>query len=119
MGIIAQDILDDASQLGNTGLIDNIIDCSNSNSATTPVSHLKACTLNKEHTKAILKEGKQLQCMWCVERKTKLKCLECGKGCCRDDKNFDHVPHWCTQDSKIWDKKEKVEGDNGDTLKKL
>ena len=99
--ILAQEMLDEASQLGNAGLIDNIIDCSNSNSVNTPVSHLTACSLNKEHTKVILKEGKQLRCMWCsrvhlVERKTTLKCLECGKGFCRDDKNgvscwSDHV----------------------------
>ena len=42
------------------------------------------------HTKEILKGGKQLRCIWCsrvnlIERKTTLRCKECGKGFCRDE----------------------------------
>ena len=41
------------------------------------------------HMKEFLKGG-QLRCIWCsrinlIERKTTLKCKECGKGFCRDE----------------------------------
>lgn len=45
------------------------------------------------HTKEFLK--KQIRCIWCsrvnlVERKTLLKCMECGKGFCREGGCWSH-----------------------------
>ena len=64
------------------------------------------------------KRGKQLRCMWCsriklVERKTTLKCLECGKCFCRDKNNRlscwpHHVALGGSKALKIWYKKEEI-----------
>ena len=86
-------LLEQVSQLQVcTNLIDNVIKQSDSNSCLTTVSSLTACTGNKQHTKIILKEGKQLRCIWCsrfnfLERKTVLMCQECRNGFCRDENN--------------------------------
>ncbi len=45
------------------------------------------------HTREYLKKG-QLRCIWCsrvnlVEKKTTMKCMECGKGFCRDGSGND------------------------------
>ena len=50
------------------------------------------------HTRDFLKGGKQVRCIWCsrvnlVEKKTTLKCLECGKGFCRNHCWSHHVAH--------------------------
>ena len=42
------------------------------------------------HTKLKMEPGKQVRCIWCsrahlVERKSSLKCLQCGKGFCREE----------------------------------
>ena len=42
------------------------------------------------HTKLKIEPGKQVRCIWCsrvhlVERKSSLKCLQCGKGFCREE----------------------------------
>ena len=44
--------------------------------------------IQRSHTREYLKKG-QLRCIWCsrvnlVEKKTTMKCIECGKGFCRD-----------------------------------
>ena len=89
--ILAQEMLDQASQsqAESTDLSNEITIETTSQTSASP---LTACTGNKEHTNVILKKGKQLRCMWCsrvnlIERKTTLKCLECGKGFCRDENN--------------------------------
>ena len=81
--ILAQEMLDQASQsqAESTDLSNEITIETTSQTSASP---LTACTGNKEHTKVIL--------MWCsgvnlIERKTALKCLECGKGFCRDENN--------------------------------
>ena len=118
--ILAQEMLDQASQSqaeSTTGLTNKITIETNSQ---TTASLLTACTVNKEHAKVILKKGKQLRCMWCsrvnlVDRKTTLKCLECGKGFCRDKNNG--LSCWShhvalgggPKASKIWYKKEEIE----------
>ena len=92
--ILAKEMLEQASQLQvSTEFINDEIKCAHSNSCHTTVSQISEHTGDKQqHTKIILKKGKQLQCMWCsrvnlIEQKTTLKCLECGKGFCRDKNN--------------------------------
>ena len=54
------------------------------------------------HTKLKIEPGKQVRCIWCsrvhlVERKSSLKCLQCGKGFCREESGRScwalHVAH--------------------------
>ena len=91
--ILAKEMLEQASKLQvSTDLINNVIKCSDSNSCHTTVSKITEYTGDKQHTKIVLKGGKQLRCMWCsrvnlIERKTTLMCQECGKGFCRDENN--------------------------------
>ena len=114
--ILAQEMLDQAFQSqaeSTTGLTNEIIIESNSQ---TSASSFTACTGSKEHTKVILKGGKQLRCMWCrrvnlVERKIILKCLEYGKVFCRD---IILLVTSCyvgggPKASKTWYKKEEIE----------
>ena len=62
-------MLEQASQLQvPTNMCNNIIKCSDSNSSclTTVSPITESCTdYNKQHTKILLKGGKQLWCMWC------------------------------------------------------
>ena len=80
--ILAKEMLEQASQLQVcTNLINNVIEQSDSNCRLTTVSSVTACTGNKQHTKIILKGGKQLRCVCCsrvnlLEQKTKLMCQE-------------------------------------------
>ena len=76
--ILAQEMLNQAlqSQAETKDLTNEITVETNSQTSASP---LTACTVNKEHTKVILKGEKQLRCMWCsrvnlVGRKTTLKC---------------------------------------------
>ena len=59
-------MLEQAPQLQvSIDLINNIIKYSDSNSCHITVSLITAYTGDKQHTKIVLKGGKQLQCMWC------------------------------------------------------
>ena len=86
-------MLEQAPQLQvSSDLINNVIKCSDSNCCHTTVSPITSYTGDKQHTKIVLKGGKQLRCMWCsrvnlIERKTTLICQECCKGFCRDKNN--------------------------------
>ena len=93
--ILAGELIDEAYALEKkdkvslNALIQNEVTCNIISSSVSSISRVKACST---HTKKILKNGKQLRCLWCsrvnlTERKTTLKCLECGKGFCRDEKN--------------------------------
>ena len=47
----------------------------------------------KTHTREFIKKG-QLRCIWCsrvtlIEKKTTMRCIECGKGFCRDGSGYD------------------------------
>jgi len=49
--------------------------------------------INLTHTKYFLKDKKQVRCIWCsrvslVQRKTTMKCMECGKDFYRDSTGF-------------------------------
>ena len=89
-------MLEQASQLQvPTNMCNNIIKYSDSNfsffTTVLPITE-SYIDYNKQHTKILLKGGKQLWCMWCsrvnlLERKTTLMCQECGKGFCRDKRN--------------------------------
>ena len=53
------------------------------------ISSISQDKVFSSHTKIFLDGKHQLQCIWCsrvnlLERKTTLKCEECGKGFCRD-----------------------------------
>ena len=92
---LAQDLIDYATSVEDIAEeMPEIETTSQSTSDSTDVSSLSApqrCT--GSHTKIILKDKKQLRCIWCsrvnlVHRKTTLKCKECGKGFCRDDRGL-------------------------------
>ena len=94
--VLAQQLIDQAKyfekkqQVGNTTVLKNVVTCNfESSTSVSSLSIVKPCI---SHTKVLLEKGKQLRCLWCsrvnlVERKTTLKCLECGKGFCRDENN--------------------------------
>ena len=71
-------------------VVQTVVTCKSENSTSvSSFSTAKACSC---HTKVILKNGKQLRCLWysrvnLLERKTTLKYSECGKGFCRDENN--------------------------------
>ena len=93
--ILAKELLEQAKELENknkvcTKVVKTIVTSNTQNSSS--VSSLSIAKTCNSHTKVVLKNGKQLRCLWCsrvnlVERKTTLKCLECGKGFCRDENN--------------------------------
>ena len=92
---LAQDLIDYATSVEDIAEeMPEIETTSQSTSDSTDVSSLSApqrCT--GSHTKILLKDKKQLRCIWCsrvnlVHRKTTLKCKECGKGFCRDDRGL-------------------------------
>mmetsp|Transcript_19080 Transcript_19080/g.18326 ORF Transcript_19080/g.18326 Transcript_19080/m.18326 type:complete len:258 (+) Transcript_19080:536-1309(+) len=57
----------------------------NKQSSVSSMSFESHLILSLSHTKLKIEPGKQVRCIWCscvhlVERKTSLKCLQCGKG---------------------------------------
>ena len=93
--ILAKELMEEAEELEEKNkvcatVVDTVVACDFGNS--TSVSSLPIAKACSSHTKVILKNGKQLRCLWCsrvnlVERKIILKCLECGRGFCRDENN--------------------------------
>ena len=72
-------------------------------SISTSSSSLSSVTLGQaqsEHTRVFLKNKKQVRCIWCsrvdlLEKKTTMKCLECGYGFCREGPCWSHHVAMC------------------------
>jgi len=92
--ILAHDILDHAKSLQDDTLEVPVTIRPDESSATTalPIT-ADIININQSHTKCFLKEKKQVRCIWCnrvslVQQNTTMKCIECGKGFCRDSAGF-------------------------------
>ena len=86
--ILAEEMMEYAEEIDE----DYDIIC-NTSATSSEISSLHNVTVSIQgstHTRQFLAKGKQLRCIWCsrvhlIERKTTLKCIECGYGFCRNE----------------------------------
>ena len=65
------------------------------NTSTSSVSSITVHQVVQGHTREYLKNKRQVRCIWCnrvdlVEKKTTMKCVECGYGFCRQGACWSH-----------------------------
>ena len=90
---LAYEIIQKAKSLENVQEERSVQSCLPiSTSVMSKVSSISSILLEPSlnHTKLKIEPGKQVRCIWCsrvhlVERKSSLKCLQCGKGFCREE----------------------------------
>ena len=92
--ILAFEMLEHAQVLQNE-MQETAVSITNEESSATTISTITAniSSQNQSHTKHFLTDKKQVRYIWCsrvnlIQRKMTMKCMECGKGFCRDSAGF-------------------------------